>query len=182
MSDYALCQLLSTQIKTLLNLVPYDFVDWQTRYCGENAIKKFFQPLQLLEGLSHIDLIYKKPCKLKTALNYTMDPKNWNEEDQQLLNLTGYKYLSLLERVIGHDVDRGLNLVNLGLQASWNEVSYDYHQGNSLERCFTGINSFQLMNSADMLIDHMLSFRVTDQLTVENMLVGILPYVASNID
>lgn len=38
------------------------------------------------------------------------------------------------------------------------------------------------MNSADLIIDHMLNFRMTEAGTVRSMLVGILPYVAASID
>ena len=38
------------------------------------------------------------------------------------------------------------------------------------------------MTSADMLIEHSMNFRMTETSTIRNILVGILPYVASNID
>ena len=42
-ADFIYSQLLGIQIKTLLNMIPYDFVDWATR--DVNQIIRYFRPM-----------------------------------------------------------------------------------------------------------------------------------------
>lgn len=88
-----------------------------------------------------------------------------------------FKYMSLLERVTYDDPERQKRLRNIGILSQYKELSHDFYQSNCLERCFVGADNIQLMNSADILIDHMLKFKSSESFSIRNMLVAILPNV-----
>lgn len=85
--------------------------------------------------------------------------------------------MTLLEKVTHDDPERQRILRQIGIMSQFKEISYNFYQGNCLERCFLGEDTVELMSSADLLIKHMLNFKMSETFSIRNMLVSILPYV-----
>lgn len=161
--------MLSIQIKTIFNMVPFDIIDW----CMRDTSKKlrFFTPLQLLMGHSQSDFKYTNPKFILESIQ-SRDSQSKKEYD--------YQYMSIIERVLGHDENRVSHLRKIGLMNQPKEICYDFHQSNCLERCFVGDNIVQNISSADVLIKHLMSFPHTEIFSQRNMLVNILPQISDN--
>lgn len=123
-ADFIYSQFLGIQLKTILNMIPYDFIEWATRDMGK--IIRFFRPLQLLQGQSQIDFVYRRPHRLKRFLDTLTLPQ-----------VSDFKYMTLLEKVTFDDPERQRRLRQIGILCQHKEMSHDFYQSNCLERCFT---------------------------------------------
>lgn len=165
LTSFTISQILSLQIKTLNNMVPYDFVTW----CQRSAEKSppFFKPIQMLQGQSLSNFNVHDPKRIKNEI------VKYGEQT----GLQDPAFKTLLELVLERDSSsrRMMTFRELGIIYQPNEISHDFHQISSLDRCFQGENTYMI--TADIMIKHLLSLKRTATAGIRNILMCALPKI-----
>jgi hypothetical protein len=146
-------------------MIPYDFVSW----CRRSAEKtmQFFKPLQLLQGHSLSNFCVEDPKRIKNEI------VKFGEQ----IGMYDSVYRTLFEQVLERDDtdDRRNLFMELGILYQPNEISHDFHQCSTLDRCFTENDTFMI--TADILIKHLLSLKRTATAGIRNILMCAMPMI-----
>ena len=165
LTSFSISQILSLQIKTVNNMIPYDFVTW----CKRSAEKplQFFKPIQLLQGHSLSNFKISDPKSIKNEI----------VKFGAQIGIQDPAYKTLFEQVLERDESDTRQRVfrELGILYQPNEISHDFHQLSTLDRCFQEEDTFMI--TADILIKHLLSLKRTATAGIRNILMCALPKI-----